>query len=341
MGHVGDVDADLPYPVAELAYREGVVEVLGVGRVDGEGRRCAEIPPLGVIPGRNRSRNGCGRGFHLLVEAIGEVEFGQDGVHLGVVFTRHAQHVEQLARGTFRALGPLRDADDDLLAAREPGVAFARKVDVHRHLARIDFHEDFVRRDLCDPDVAAVAAGDDAQDLAVELALAGGAGDDEFDPVAVERIGRVALIDIDVAVEFVRADVHRARGDHLHHPDMAGKLAAAETVFVPFAHLRDPLGRQPVEDFTGLCAAVGARSARGGGQVAEGEFMVRGFAQQMQDERCAVGGNGCFLSVSCHVFVNRRRASSCMNPMPHAMAPSSGLKVDVWSFPAAAPTPNR
>ena len=47
MADVGYVHAHLDVAVPQLAVGEGVVEVLGVGGVDGEGEHIAEVAPAG------------------------------------------------------------------------------------------------------------------------------------------------------------------------------------------------------------------------------------------------------------------------------------------------------
>ena len=76
---VGDVHADLPHAVAHPAHRQRVVEVLGVGRVHGEGHRVAEVAPRGDLPGRDPGVDGPGGPLDLLLEAVGEFVFGQNG----------------------------------------------------------------------------------------------------------------------------------------------------------------------------------------------------------------------------------------------------------------------
>lgn len=125
--------AHLPYAVFDLADREGVVEVLGIRRVDGEGRYLAEVAPGGVIGFGDRRRNGLGRIFDLLLEMVGQAVFGQDGVHLGIVLSGAAQYLDQLSGGAFGTQRPVRDADHDFVAVLYVRVVPLGEIDVHRH----------------------------------------------------------------------------------------------------------------------------------------------------------------------------------------------------------------
>ena len=120
MGDVGDMHADLPVAVGELADREGVVEVLGVARVDGEGCDAAEVLATGHLLGGDAGVDAVGGLLDVLGIAVGEAELGQDGVHLGVVLTLGAQDVDDLATGVHLVVLPLRDAGHGLVAVLAP-----------------------------------------------------------------------------------------------------------------------------------------------------------------------------------------------------------------------------
>ena len=165
--HVGDVHADFPHPVADAAHRQRVVEVLGVGRVDGESGRRAEVAPGGDFLFGDAAVDGLGGVFDLRLEAVGEFVFGENGVHLGVVLPGHAQHFDQLAHGALAAGLPVDDAHDDFFALAHAGVFALGEVDVHRHLARIGPHEYLVGAHLGHADVGFAAALDDAGDFAL------------------------------------------------------------------------------------------------------------------------------------------------------------------------------
>ena len=288
VGHVGDMYAHLPHAVFDLADREGVVEVLGVRRVDGEGRYLAEVAPGGIIGFGDRRRNGLGRIFDLLLEMVGQAVFGQDGVHLGIVLSGAAQYLDQLSGGAFGTQRPVRDADHDFVAVLYVRVVPLGEIDVHRHAPGIHLDEDGVVAHVGRAHVLLAAALHDAGDLAFEGPGVGAAGDDELHAVAVQSIQRIALADIYVVFELLGADIHRSCRDHLYDALLTGTLLAAETVLFLPALLDSALGEQFRDDFTGTKTALLGGAARGRSQMLEGELVVREFPEQVNDQRRAV-----------------------------------------------------
>jgi hypothetical protein len=79
MGHVGDVDPDLPELVSFLLDGQGVVVIPGVGRIDGEDVESRPVhPSLPALPLLLRD-DGLRRPFHLLRELQIEAVSEQDG----------------------------------------------------------------------------------------------------------------------------------------------------------------------------------------------------------------------------------------------------------------------
>ena len=342
---VGDVHADLPHAVAHPAHRQRVVEVLGVGRVHGEGHRVAEVAPRGDLPGRDPGVDGPGGPLDLLLEAVGEFVFGQNGVHLRIVVAGHAQPLDQLAHGAFAARLPVGDAHHDLLAVADVGARAFRQVDVHGHPARVGAHEDLVRAHLRHTHVGLAVAFDDARDLAFEFPVAAAVHHGHLHAVAVEGVGGVALIDENIVFEPFDPHVHRARGGHVGHALVVGQVLLREAVLLPCALLDDPLLEEPPEDFERLAAALLRGASRGRGQVLERELVVGSLAEKIQYHgrpvrlrRASLSAAGVLLFHCLLSICNARRP---MKPMPASMAPSSGENEDVWGRPAAAPTPSR
>ena len=267
---------------------DGVWEVLGVRRVDGEGRYLAEVAPGGIIGFGDRRRNGLGRIFDLLLEMVGQAVFGQDGVHLGIVLSGAAQYLDQLSGGAFGTQRPVRDADHDFVAVLYVRVVPLGEIDVHRHAPGIHLDEDGVVAHVGRAHVLLAAALHDAGDLAFEGPGVGAAGDDELHAVAVQSIQRIALADIYVVFELLGADIHRSCRDHLYDALLTGTLLAAETVLFLPALLDSALGEQFRDDFTGTKTALLGGAARGRSQMLEGELVVREFPEQVNDQRRAV-----------------------------------------------------
>ena len=341
---VGNVHAHLPDAVAYAAHRERVVEVLGVGRVDGEGRHGAEVAARVDLLLRDAGVDGLGRRLDLRLEAVGQLVFGQNGVHLRVVVARHAEPLDQLAHGALAARLPVDDAHDDLLAVAHVGAVALREVDVHRHAARVGLDEDLVGAYLGDADVGFAVALHDARDLALELPVAAAVHDHDLHAVAVQGVGRVALVDEDVVVEPLDAHVDRTPGGHVGDSLVVGQVLLREAVLFAGALLDDPLLEEAAEDFERLAPPLLRGAARDRSQLLERELVVRKLAEEVEDDLRAVGflrtvgGALVLLLFHCSSICRARRS---MKSMPGSMAPSSGEKVAVCDRPAACPTPSR
>lgn len=96
MGHIGDMYPNLPVASGKSLQGQCIVEIAGIGRINGEGDHIAEIATafniflcyfiayLFSIP------------FNFLSEAIGKLIFGKDGMHLSLMLTRPAKHLSYL-----------------------------------------------------------------------------------------------------------------------------------------------------------------------------------------------------------------------------------------------------
>ena len=118
-------------------------------------------------------------------------------------------------------------------------------------------------------------------------------GDDRLDAVAVQGVGRAALVDEDVFRFAFDLHVHRTRGGHFGRTLHAGQMAAAEAVFFACALLDDPFVEEAAEDLERFAAPRLVGASRGRCQVLERELVVREFAEQTDDGRSAVVSSGC------------------------------------------------
>ena len=116
VGHIGDVYANLPVAILELLYRQGVVEVLGIGRVDGERGHPAHVAAAGHLLIGDARLQSVGRALDVFGILVGQPKFGQDGMNLGIVLAGASQHVDHLADGAVGILWPLDDACHHLVA---------------------------------------------------------------------------------------------------------------------------------------------------------------------------------------------------------------------------------
>ena len=114
--HVGDVHTHLPSAVAHGAYGKRIVEIFGIAGVDGESGNGAEIFAAGNF-GRRDARLEMLRGaLDGLRIAVRKSVFGQDGVHLGVVFSLGAENIHHFAHRTLAVFGPICDLNDGFVA---------------------------------------------------------------------------------------------------------------------------------------------------------------------------------------------------------------------------------
>ena len=116
MADVGYVDAHLPQPLLDFAEAEGVVEVLCVGWVDGEGEDVAHVDSAGYLFFGNARRELLGSLLHLCWIGVRQSVLSQDSVHLGGVLACLAEDVNDLANRVLCLVGPLHDAHHGLVA---------------------------------------------------------------------------------------------------------------------------------------------------------------------------------------------------------------------------------
>ena len=117
VAHVGNVYAYFPKTVIKLLYRQGVVEVLGVLRVDSACEGVAEVLAFGIVFGRNLSRNLLCSLLHVLRILVRQSVLCEDSVHLYVVVASLAQHVHHLANHVAMILiGPFHDVHHCVVA---------------------------------------------------------------------------------------------------------------------------------------------------------------------------------------------------------------------------------
>ena len=215
--------ADLVVAVGQRLERQRVVEVLGVGRVDGERERVAEILAPLAVGVRDLVGNLVGGVLHLGIEAVGEVELRQDGVHLGVVVSRHAEYVGQVAPGPRLAPLPVVHDRRDLhpgLRAEGRG-RFGIDLDVIGH--GLALHQD----PGLGPDGMVIAherllrALEDLDHFAFAALVACLlAGDGHAHGVAVQRVAGLGGLDEDIVVLAVDDHEDEPFTGHLYLPDI-------------------------------------------------------------------------------------------------------------------------
>ncbi len=107
VAHVSNVYAHFPESVIYLANGERVVKVLCILGVDGESEHVAEVLTLSDSFGGNIGHNLIGSLLHILRIGVRQTIFGQNGVHLGRVFSGTPQNVDYLSDGILGCFRPL------------------------------------------------------------------------------------------------------------------------------------------------------------------------------------------------------------------------------------------
>ena len=114
--HVGNVHADLP-EILHLAYRQRIVEVLGILGVDGTGPDVTEVLATTNLLFGDARLYLLGSSLHRFRIFIRQAVLRQNSVHLYIVVALLAEHVNDLAHNILRVLrGPLRNLDNGFLA---------------------------------------------------------------------------------------------------------------------------------------------------------------------------------------------------------------------------------
>ena len=96
MGHICNMYPDLIIAVVQFPERKGVVKVLGICRVDGEGQHIAEIPSLFPVGSRYLVRNLVRGILHLRLEPVRQGKFRKDCMHFGIIFPGFPEHIHQM-----------------------------------------------------------------------------------------------------------------------------------------------------------------------------------------------------------------------------------------------------
>ena len=149
--HVGDVHAYLPMAIGQLLERNGIVEVLGVGRVDGDGEDVTEVLPFLDFRLLNLSGYLFSFLFDLLRKFQRIVVRQQDRFHLHVVVAWIAQHPDDFAKGVARVLRPVHQVHHYLLTvAGTVQLALGHK-DVDRYRIHVGCHKHIPVRDVQHP----------------------------------------------------------------------------------------------------------------------------------------------------------------------------------------------
>ena len=140
MRHVGDVDSHFVVAVLQAFERQRVVEVLGIGRVDGESQRLAVVAAaFEVFLCRCLDFLGFAFGIGRKIER--EVVFRQYRLHLDIVVARPSQPLHHASHGVVHLLGPVGHLHHSLLAVLGTAQVAEGNEDVDHHIAVVAHQE--------------------------------------------------------------------------------------------------------------------------------------------------------------------------------------------------------
>ncbi len=142
--HVGDMHPDALASAVELLGRDRVVEVLGRGRVDGEGWKRREIAAIGC--GIGRADRGIGCSQHLIAMGGRVVPLAQQrGEHVA----SHLRITQPLGNLAATGRAPARDHEREL-ALLYAAAASAKHLPLARAKEWVGHHEAALARDQTD-----------------------------------------------------------------------------------------------------------------------------------------------------------------------------------------------
>ena len=219
--------ADLIIPALKLAERQGIVEILGVGRVYREGQSVPEILAALEVVGGDTVGDLVRGVLHFLGETVREAELREDRVHFGIIVARHAQHIHDVALRADVVFLPTVHYGGGLhtgLAAHLQSLLLVH-LDVVRHRLALHQHPRLGTHEMENADVRTGRALYDLDHLAfaalhADLLL----GQRYADGVAVQRILRLGRLDEDVVLFALHDNEDKAFPAHL---DLAYELGIA------------------------------------------------------------------------------------------------------------------
>ena len=235
--------AHLPAPIGELAQREGIVIVLGIGRVDGERGHVAHIVAAGHLLVGDAGLDALRRALHVGRILIRKAKFGEDGVNLGIVLAGAAQDVLDGADWAVGVLGPLDDAHDGLVASGATRQFVERDKDVGGQELAIGGKHSVVLLHIEGAHKHLLFALHNLDDLGLGLHAGTHRADVHHHAVTVEGVHRVALSNHDglatrivvehhtvLAVAATHENTRRHRARAAHGTEPPGGLLVQEAI---------------------------------------------------------------------------------------------------------------
>ncbi len=176
MGNIGDMDEKFPLASGGVLEADGIIEIFGVIRIDGDDEMAAAIFPSGQLFGAHLVADGAGLFESLFGKMERQIVLAEDGKHVHAFFVRRTEDFDDFSFGIVVALFPGVEFDDDFVAE----VGLASNIARLRH---VDVVGDawIIRNDVEEPG-AALEGANDLGAIAFEDAengssrLGGGAG---------------------------------------------------------------------------------------------------------------------------------------------------------------------
>ena len=127
--------AHLIMAVVELTERQGIVKVLGIFRVNGTGPYIPEVLALLHILSRDLARNLIGSFLHTLRVFIRQAILCENSVHLHIIVTCLAEHVDHLTDDVLiLVFGPFEHFDNNLIISLRTLCLLTRNDDATYHI---------------------------------------------------------------------------------------------------------------------------------------------------------------------------------------------------------------
>ena len=193
MRHIGNVHAHFPQARLELPDGQRVVEVLGIAGVDGEGHHVPAILPFGIVFRGNLGRNLLGGRLHINRISIGQAVLGENGVHLGGVVARLAQHIDHLAERIAGLFGPLGNPGHHLVAVLAALELVFGDEDIISQRVGLGQQEGIVPRHFQAAHQGGVGPFDNLDDLPFGLMTTTARAQGHLHLIVVHGMGRVAF----------------------------------------------------------------------------------------------------------------------------------------------------
>jgi len=131
------MDAHLPIPRLQLFERKGIIIILSIFGVNGDGKDISEIPALFIFIVGDFPWDAFSIFFNFSRKCQGKVMFGQNGLHLNIMLPGITENIRNLSKWVFRMLRPFSNACNSLLAVTGPLKLIQGYEYIYRHVPAV------------------------------------------------------------------------------------------------------------------------------------------------------------------------------------------------------------